>query len=63
MTEEMFNCWHGQEILLYSKELRLTLGPTHHPTEWTVVPLFLVLKQPGHEAEQSLPLNTMVKNE
>lgn len=63
MTEEMFNCWQGQEILLYSKVLTLALGPIHHPTEWVMTPLSLVLQQPGHRAEQSRPLNTTVKNE
>jgi hypothetical protein len=55
-----FISWHVREIfffLSFLEKSRLALRPTHHPMQW-----YLVVKQPGHEADHSLPSKAKVKS-
>ena len=53
-----------QEIFLFSKPSRLTIGPIKPAFQWVLpVAPSLALKQPGHENDHSPPSSIKVKNE
>jgi hypothetical protein len=47
----------GVKILLFFTAFRLSLGPTQPPVQWE-----LVIKQLGHEVDNSSPSGTETKN-
>lgn len=52
--------WPGDFLL--SKASSLALGPTQHPLQRVLFALYLEVKQPGCEADQSLPCSAEIKN-
>jgi hypothetical protein len=61
MVENLgFDSLHWQEIFLFSRTFRPTLGPTQFPTQWVPGAVFWGLKRPGREADHS-PTSAMVK--
>ena len=59
-----FDSWQGQEISLFSKMPRLSLGPTQPPIQ-QVPRIFSPLEAQwlGHEDDYTPPFSVMVKNE
>jgi hypothetical protein len=57
-----FDSWH-RKVCLFSKTSRLTLQPTRPPIQWVVGVLSLEVKQPGHEADHSVPSCDKVMNQ
>jgi len=50
-----------QEILLFPKRLRSSLGPTQPPIQWAPRPIYPEIKQLGNEANNSSPSSTVFK--
>jgi hypothetical protein len=51
-----------QEIFLYSTASRPALGPTKPSIQWVAGSLSPGVKQPGREADHSIPTSAEVKN-
>jgi hypothetical protein len=51
----VFESHQGLKIFLFTITSRPALGPTQPPIQWVQGALFLEVKQPGHEADHSLP--------
>jgi hypothetical protein len=56
-----FDSLEGQNLFIFIA-LRLALGPTQFPTEWTPWLLSPVVKWPEGEADQSSPSSAEVRN-
>jgi hypothetical protein len=56
-----FNSWQGLGIFLFTTTTRTALGPTQPPIQGVSGALSLRVKQPGCEADHSLPSSAKVK--
>jgi hypothetical protein len=56
-----FDFWQGLGIFLFTTASRIALGPTQPPIQWVPGALSLGVKQPGSEADYSLPSSAKVK--
>jgi hypothetical protein len=57
-----FDSWQGLGIFFFTTVSRPVLGPTQPPIQWVPGALFLGVKWPGREADQSSTSSVEVKN-
>jgi hypothetical protein len=56
-----FSSWWGLGIFLFTTMSRTALGPTQPPLQWVLGAVSLEIKWRGHEADNSPPSSTEVK--